>query len=281
MDLWVTSQGWPGFVTLAKRFGLVYYVDHYLDRHAPELDDPALKPLMTTTRAVLSLHFTRNNEAHVFVARSTMALWNAVAAGWYPLLLGRRLIEKPYPDHERFGVALGYPDCCRAFFRRYNNWQTDNTYYRAYCNTTSTPCALSNSLMRHTAYYLVPHLTCSFSCPSSIAYSQALLTFIAGELPLYTAEILKQLRSPVLCLSELHIYLFDGYLDDDQVHYVHVATVNPTRANDPYYRLLAMGNRCKIDRNVVRVFHDETQVAAFRCRGDQVGPQIPFFIHCQ
>lgn len=281
MDLWVTAQGWPAFAGLAERFGLVYYVDHYLDRHAPELADRAVEPFITTTRAALSLNFTADNEAHVFVARSATALRAAVASGWYPLLVGRQLIEKPYPDHERFGLALGYPDCCRAFFRQHNNWQNDNTYYRAYRHTTDAPSALSNSLLRHTAYYLVPHLACSFACRPSIAYSQALLAFIAAESPLYAAEVLRQLRLPVLCLSERHIYLFDGYLDHNQVYYRGVAAVNPTKADDPFYRLLAMGNRCALDRNVVRVFQDEAQVAAFQCRGDQVGPQVPFLLHCR
>jgi hypothetical protein len=49
---------------------------------------------------------------HVFVSMKREWLDEALGAGWYPVAVNRRVVAKPVVDHLRFGLALGYPECC-------------------------------------------------------------------------------------------------------------------------------------------------------------------------
>lgn len=281
MDMWVTVAHWSAFERIAIMFGLHYYVDGYFDRYAEDELATLQDEMVTTTRAVRRLSPESRSEAHVFIAREKDALRTAVAAGWYPLVVNGRLVEKHLADHHAFGVALGYPSCCLAFFRQHNDWQIDNTFYAAYRNTTGTPSILANGLLRNTAYYYVPHLPCSFVCRSSMAYSAALRSVIAEEAPAYAAEIDRRLSSLLLCLSELRIYRFEGQQTlTGMIEYRIVEPVNPTGYNDELYLMLLQGTRYELDGCIVRVYCGNRQIAVYQARTDRYGPEAPFTIQC-
>ena len=281
MDVWVRRGTWEAFEHLVSRFGLRYHIDTYFDRHSEDTLKTLPPDSFTTTRAILSREFTNRAEAHVFVAKTQASLTGAVAAGWYPLVIDESVVEKHLADHGKFGEALGYPACCRDFFRRRNNWYYDNSYYAAYCETTSAPHTLSNGLLRHTAFCLTPHLPCSFACEASIAYGAGLREVISREAPLYAAEIDRRLANPMLCLSELHIYRFEGELSSaNRVDYEFVEPVEPTTHSDPLYQMLARGDACILDGNIVRVERRGSQIDAYAARADKHGPEFPFVIQC-
>lgn len=281
MDLWVRRRAWEAFRHLMSRFGLHYHVDSFFDLHAEKILRKLPPDSFTTTRAVFSREFTDQTEAHVFIAQTQASLTEAVAAGWYPLVVDGLVVEKHLADHEKFGVALGYPACCREFFRRRNNWHYDNTLYAAYLNTTVVPEPLSNGLLRHTAFGFTPHLPCSFACAASMSYAASLRELIEEESPGYAVEIDRQLASPTLCLSELHIYRFEGVMPSrDRVHYQLVEPVNPTSQSDPLYQMLARGDACIVDGNIVRVERKGSQIDAYAARSDKHGPEFPFVIQC-
>ena len=104
-------------------------------------------------------------------------------------------------DHDTVGRLLGYPPCCRAFFRKIWIEQRciDTTWAMA---TNTTPpsddrsieihlqggCSqLANILWRWLGVRAVPHLPCRFDCPVTIAFGERLLQ--VGDQDGYSDEV--------------------------------------------------------------------------------------------
>jgi len=83
-------------------------------------------------------------------------------------------------DDEEIGVLLGYPECCRRFFK--NTWvakgQVDTTWEQALSTATDpdadvitvSPDPACNVTLRHLGLRWVSHLPCSFKCEATRAY---------------------------------------------------------------------------------------------------------------
>lgn len=282
MDTWVYPYAWPSFHDLLTDLGLYYHVDGYFNRNLETISKIQSPVEFTTTRAAFSNNSTTDGEAHVFIACSKRNLSNVVGAGWYPLVVNGQIISKHLADHDKFGLALGYPECCREFFRKNNNWHYDNTYYIGYKNSSSAPNILSNGLLRHTAFSFISHMACSFSCEHTIYYGAELRSIIAKKVSAsYASEISRRLATPILCLSELRIYRFEGFMQSsNHIKYNSVESINPTKSTDPLYQMLLKGNSCIIDANIIRVNSGSREIYAYQARADQHGPEIPFFIQC-
>jgi hypothetical protein len=281
MDLWISASRLDEFTRIAKSFGLRFYIDALFDRHDEITLGRFPSDSFNTTRAVMARVATERCEAHIFVARNDAALSEVVSSGWYPLVVGALLVSKPYPDHRWFGRALGYPECCRRFFLERNDWRNDNTYFAAYARTEGQPLALCNTLTRHTALYLAPHIPCSFSCLATEAYSAQLATIIRNEARRYADAIIERLREPMLCLSETRIFLFDGRIDADcAIVYRNVAPISPTTQADAVFELLKRGDRVVLENCVVRVMRRGRDVGAYFARSDIYGPEVPFVVEC-
>jgi hypothetical protein len=280
MDIWIPREGWTSFERLVRELDLQYYVDTYFDRFSQAIQ-AVPKDRLTTTRASLSRTYDEGTEAHVFLARDADALDAVVGAGWYPLVVDGHIVEKHLLDHDKFGEALGYPQCCQTFFRERNNWLYDNTYYAAYQRTTTAPQSLSNGFLRHTAFGLTPHMACSFACDATMSYSGRLRSIIAEECPAYAREIDRQLATPILCLSELGIFRFEGtMISPNAVHYEEVEPIHPTDVSNDLFQALARGDTCELEANVLRIFKSGRFLMGYVARADQYGPQLPFLIQC-
>jgi hypothetical protein len=197
------------------------------------------------------------------------------------LVVNGKLIDKHLPDHAFFGRALGYPPCCLAFFQLRNNWQEDNHYYASYRATLGQPCWLANGLPRHSACFLAPHIPCSFSCAATVSYSAALLRLIEDEASAYACEIRRRLTNPMLCLSELRLYEFEGVLRANRLSYRTVEPLNPTSQEDDVYRMLREGDECIIEANIVKILRGGQLNADYFARADKYGPEFPFFVQCR
>lgn len=284
MDVWIPATGWEAFRRMVRALGLKYHVDTYFDRFSPELSR-ALLDRLNTTRAVFTPTLTDRAEAHVFLARDRSALDRAVGAGWYPLVVDGRIVDKHLADHDTFGDALGYPKCCQEFFRQRNNWISDNTYYAARQNTTGAASLLANPFLRHTVYGLVSYMPCSFSCEPSMGFAGRLRNVIRAEFPSYAQEIDAEAAKVVLCVSELRMYRFTGetvhYADNGDaigVEYDGVKSMYAIEKCDPLYNLLAQGDHCHLDGNVIHIRRQGAAVGGYRARADRHGPECPFLI---
>ena len=114
-------------------------------------------------------------------------------------------------DHERIGELLGYPPCCRRFFREV--WPTDVD--------PILPMALASGarseggelvvedyypevlpVVRYFGLRVVPHLPCSFRCEESRKFAQLFLNFLPEE-------VLELLAQPILFSSLNGVALVD------------------------------------------------------------------------
>src|SRR5574341_124560 len=109
-----------------------------------------------------------------------------------PLVAGRpwqyrALVTRPedmtaalsaWGEDEALGRLLGYPPCCRAFFRRtWGAGQVDTTWDMAQEGTAGPDGA--NILLRWLGVRLVPHLPCSFGCAPSARLGEAMAQVLA------------------------------------------------------------------------------------------------------
>lgn len=280
-DLWISSRLVPAFRSLAQKLELCFDIDLHFDR----FDEASLRASRShfgTTRAALATKPHSKTEAHIFIAKCAHALECAVASGWYPLVVENLLVEKSVADHVRFGRALGYPECCIAFFRRRNHWIYDNTPYAAWRNTCGVPSRFSNGLPRHTAFSLICHMPCSFACLESIEQSQEVVDAIRAEAPVYAEEIVRRLALPMLSLSELRLFIFEGRAAGEQrIKYTSVHPLNPTSHDDPLLHSLRAGDTCIIDGNILYFERCGTVVSTYFARGDRYGPECPFIVQAQ
>lgn len=76
-------------------------------------------------------------------------------------------------DDELIGRLLGYPDCCRAFFKTvWVDWKrVDTTAHMETADAIGPPEA--NILLRWLGVRLVPHLPCSFHCQETVKFAQS------------------------------------------------------------------------------------------------------------
>jgi HEXXH motif-containing protein len=282
MDVWVPCGGWHALRSVAAALGLEYHVDACFDRHSPQL--AAVPPdQLTTTRAAFTPTLGEHAEAHVFLARDRAALQSVVSAGWYPLVVDEKLVNKHLADHDKFGIALGYPACCRDFFRRRNNWHEDNSCYAALLNTRGEPSALCNPFIRHGLFGLVSYMPCSYDCTATAAYATALHDIISVELPEYARAVDLAAVRPLLCVSEVRIYGFGGETvrrrnDAVTITYTAVERLYPVEATDPLHELLAAGDCCVVDNDIITVYKGGSPLDGYQARGDRYGPECPFVI---
>jgi hypothetical protein len=277
-DVWITQALVPDFRLLAKQWGLSFHIDPHFDR----FDERAIRASNAqfgTTRAAIAKTKDGRAEAHIFIAKSSQALGETVAAGWYPLVIDNSIVEKNVADHVRFGRALGYPECCIRFFRRRNHWFYDNTPYAAYRNTRGSANLLSNGLPRNTAFALIAHMPCSFACSETIRQAEKVLSFIRSEAPLYAEHIVRRLSLPMLSLSELRLFAFNGTLvNSNRIEYDAVEPLNPTTQEDLLLKALRNGTACIVDRHIVNIERQGVIVECYLARGDQYGPECPFIL---
>ncbi len=89
-------------------------------------------------------------------------------------------------DQELIGDLLGYPPCCREFFRRtwVDDALVDTTWPMAVATAAPTHDGTlvevegppqSNILWRWMGVRAVPHLPCRFDCPATVAFADALI----------------------------------------------------------------------------------------------------------
>lgn len=107
-------------------------------------------------------------------------------------------------DDEAIGAALGYPGCCRDFFRAVwvDQRQIDTTWPMALASPSSGTDALreltgpwqANILLRWLGVRAAPHLPCRFDCAETVRLADRLLALMRGlgfvEEAVWTQEML-------------------------------------------------------------------------------------------
>ena len=283
MDDWVDVKRLENYLQVCKNFGLYTQVSCYFQR-LNDLDVSQIKGghQLTTTRArAIEKHSKpQNGEAHVFLSRDKSNLEQAFVNGWYTVAIENEVIDKPFVDHPDFGKSLGYPDCCIQYFIQNNDWENKNFYYSIF-RRSSILNPLCNSFTRHTLFSYLSHMPCQFNCKNSIAYASKVRDMLLQEEPKLMGVIDEFIHRPILCLSERHLYISDGFVSQNRnkLCYDEIALLPPTSLNESLLRLLAVGNSLSILGNVIRVFRDDKLQGIYEAKGNQIGPEAPILIN--
>ena len=282
MDDWVRHDRVEQYFALAQEFGLQIWEDVYFVpvERDEELRGVIGRHLLNTTKA---RGFKRpplgsTSQLHVFMSNEVKYVKEAYESGWYPLVIDDRVMNLPVSDHRAFGRAMGYPDCCIEFFRKHNDWETQNTYYATYTNSAKGLLSICNCLPKHTPFFYTYHMPCSFSCESTARYATKLRSFIASEEADYARLIDKVVDLPVLIFTEDCAYLIFGeMLSQNECKYSGVFFLgNPGK--DRYSKHLGRGSHLRIDENAVLVYSGARCVDVIETRADKSAPEIPFLL---
>ncbi|MGE5279682.1 MAG: hypothetical protein ACM3L6_02920 [Deltaproteobacteria bacterium] len=258
LDDWVACSKLAEYEKICRRYGLSCKVDAVFRCVPPSRIGARVvgAERLTTTHAY-GLPWSPAVTAgtvHVFIARSRAKLEACWRSGWYPLVIKGRVVEKPQIDIHRFGAALGYPACCRDFFRLRNNWFFFNFLYEVFKNSGTGPYPfLCNPLTRDETYSYLSHMPCSFACASSLALARRIRSGIKAEEPAFAAAIDRHLRLPLLVFRERWIYAFEGVLKGQRLTYGKVAYVGNQDEGAAYLDDFKRGDSLRVDADTVAV----------------------------
>ena len=174
LDDWIPPDRLDSWTRIAARLGLTVIPDCLFC----DLAGAPYTGVVPTTRATAEpwrsgASSGSRGMVHVFVSSSRERAEEALAAGWYSLVVHGRPITKPLVDHGRLGMAFGYPECCVKFFMSRNDWPRWNTLAESFKASRQTLWEC-NCLTKHTPCMMIYHMPCSFDCSATTAYSRSL-----------------------------------------------------------------------------------------------------------
>jgi hypothetical protein len=219
LDDFVLVSHYKEFTRIIEGIGLTHRADIVFGHVSDESKYPSLR-FSPTTKAIgfpwdPKRQYGRTCEVHVFVGRGDEEIEAAWRSGWYPVVIGGRILPKPSLDHVRFGRSLGYPECCIAAFSRFNRWGRYDHISEAARESIMFPF-VNNCFAKYTPYMLNFHIPCSFDCPRSRALGEAILKEVGGIDDRFAERIRSHLMTPVLHISErLNFGLIGATQDPD------------------------------------------------------------------
>lgn len=283
MDDWVQTDRVEQFTEMARSFGLHVWEDVYFDpiERDEELRGIIGGQLLNTTKAK-GFNLPPSSSAaslHVFLSKNVDHAREAYNSGWYPLIIGDRVMDVPLSDHIASGRAFGYPECCIEYFRKNDDWESQNIYYAAYVQSNRSFSALCNCLPKSTAFFYSYHLPCSFSCEATVRYASELRSFIVSEDSSYAGLIDYVIKQPVLVIAENCAYLIIGEIQSEhECKYTGAFFIGSEPAVDRYSGRLQRGNRFRVVENMILVYRGRTLVDIIETRADKFAPEIPFLL---
>ncbi len=232
-DDWVSMAKLPAFVEMCSRYGLHVEKDIVFSWPPPREDVIGKESITTTFFKGIRPQDADEGECHIFVSKRKDVALEAKKAGWYPgVVVSGRTINKPFIDHLRFGLLLGYPACCVDFFRRYNDWNRFSHPYETKKNTREYSWYCNNFLMDYT-FFLIHNLPCSYDCQATIELARLAEKRLMEEEPRFIAETREMLHKPLLVFGERNFILFDGVLEGNRIRYRNYQYIsNPARQED-------------------------------------------------
>lgn len=283
LDDWIPANQLPAFRALMERQGLLVEADCVFKPlgDISKLEGQSLAP--TTQAAGFpypdGLDGSPLTRVHVIVSSRSDWAGETLAAGWYPVFVGRRMVRKPLVDHRRLGVAFGYPDCCVDFFIKHNDWPKFNTLADAARASTRLQWE-TNCLLKHSPWSTLFHMPCSFDCQATVDYSTRLLAALSEWDSGYARRIKSSLQQCFLVISERLAYvLVDASVKDEaRATYDKAIFVGAAAEHDRYGELLARGTELEISDGVVFIYNDGKLIHTFETRCDQGIAEVPLLL---
>jgi hypothetical protein len=282
MDDWVGRDRLDQLIDVCRERGLTVAADVQFEALTDQgrLDAVIGHETLTTTRAIGHTLAARVTDAsvHVFIGADRSIVERTQAAGWYPLIIGGRAMNKPWIDHLWFGEGLSYPECCLAAFARNNNWTLNNMPYQAYRSIRTSPSYLCNSLMRFSGLTWAAHLPCRYDCAATAEVAgrarEVMRTHCQG-----LADWIDRITSvPYLVLNEWEAFAFSGAkVQPGTVDYTGVTITPSNRPNLGLFAALQRGCRLEIRDDLLVIFDVQGDVVHVEATStDGFAPRIPF-----
>ena len=215
----------------------------------------------------------KDGNLHVFVAGDKEALERGYRSGWYPLIINGRIVHKPYVDYLRFGLALGYPECCVDYFAREN--PLGDFLFKIYSGHAGQGDYRCNCLAKDTSYSYIYHMPCSAHCAETIRYVDNLRAEIRKQDPLYAELIDRHLKAPFLVFSEQDIYAFEGTVFGNRILSAKSHFVGKPRYNR-YNEMLREADTVVVEDGEIKAFKSGELLISIKKDSPEKGTIIHF-----
>jgi len=284
MDDWITNDRLAALKKACKKYGLLLEPDiGFIDVDDQSLKDSGGGGTLTTTvaRGIQVRNAGAKDMIHVFISRKQESLEAISGNGWYPVVVGDRVVHKPYIDLLKFGYNLGYPTCCVDFFRHYNDWYKYSHLWEVFKNTRSRPSYLCNCFTKDLTYGYIYHIPCSYDCQATKKLAGGLRQAIRAEEPRFVELIDRHLRLPFLIFYETVMYAFEGELKNGKLSYSQVYFLGrDSRGNNYYQNILEKGDSLFVEGRTVFVSKGGKKVGKIEAQTQPNGfaPEYPFLI---
>lgn len=150
-------------------------------------------------------------------------------------------------DVNRFGELLGFPECCRAFYRK--NWETAQCLQGDFALLTAdaTPVfpynGWTNYLAQYFQYSLISHFPCSFTCEHTARLGAQAHEFLQRLSPEFAASFLLLHRSAIVYTEFQGLCLLPGARwKENSIWYDSVRSTIPGQLDEAVRR----GNRIQV-----------------------------------
>ena len=276
-DEWVDVNRYEYFVRVCKDYGMLVEPD-VVFHDVKEKKENVIGGDSVTTTYCKAGRFTgkeTGGSVHMFISRSRNDLLRAKRFGWYSLMVGKRMIHKPFIDHLRFGEALGYPGCCIDSFRNFNNWKVYNHPYETFRNTFGEDGGkgsyLCNNFPMDFYHFYIHHLPCSYLCRETMDLARSVEDAIMEVEPHYVQKTSRILRMPLLAFGERNFIVFDGEKEGDTINYKDCQYIeNMARREDSvgFFDTVSRGNRVELSGGRLSVYRKGNLLGSFEARND-------------
>jgi hypothetical protein len=265
-DDWVDVSRYDEFVEMCRKYKL--YVERDLIFDGISDDKKSIiggNNITTTFVAGKRFKEGETGRVHVFVSLSKEKALEAKKTGWYNVVINNRSINKPFIDHLRFGIALGFPDCCVDFFRRFNDWNKYSHPLETLRNTPKLPGRAKgsyycNNFLMDNTFFFIHNLPCSYRCEKTIEYAKKLEAKFLEIEPEFAEKAVELLKKPLLVFGERNFVLFDGAYSDEEIKYRDCYyNRNPARLEESvgFFGDIMGGNRLRFEGNKLDIFKDD------------------------
>lgn len=278
MDDWIPLDKLKEFKKICKGYGLKVR-EGVIFRPAAKQgfsEDILGKDFLTTTKAYgYPLNSGKKGQVHLFISKDKNLLRKAI---WYPVIIKKRVIFQPRMDNLKYGYALGYPECCINFFRKYNDWLKYSNLYQAYLNTESEPNFLCNPFLKDATFSYIYHMPCSYSCPATIKTAGKLRGEIKKREPEFVELSDKLLKMPFLVFYERKFYCFEGGLKDNEIKYRKAYFAGPDNTLDTWGKYFEKADCLRLRGRRLSIFKKEKLIRRIDIELGNFAPEYPFMI---
>ena len=278
MDDWIPVEKMSVFKSVCKSYGLKVRED-VIFQQAPKKELPkkiiGRENLTTTSGYAFPLESPKEGGVHVFIAKDNKTLSRGM---WYPLIIKGRVIFQPYADTLRYGVVLGYPDCCIDFFRNFNDWCRYSYLYEAFINTRSKPSYLCNPFLKDTPFSYIYHMPCSYSCEKTIKGAGTLRAEIKKREPEFVKLTDEYLKMAFLVFYERKFYCFKGTLKNNEIKYKDFLFTALDKKLDLYGENFKKGDALKLEGRSILIYKKGVLIKTIQVPYNVFAPEYPFLI---